>query len=174
MIRGLGGFTTVADRKHARRVALTSGLLLFAIGAGASLRLGNFYGFLASAVAGALAFAVHRQLAIARAPKGTLDLEDDSRVGVVLTLRRGGDLLFRVPLKQAKIVGRTRAMRVGAVRFQLQVQWDDGVFVGSLAVPFRGATDDVEGVLPTTIDLDRMASRALDALSYEIAEKKVD
>jgi len=29
-------------------------------------------------------------------------------------------------------------------------------------------------VLPTTIDLDRMASRALDALSYEITEKTGD
>jgi len=45
-------------------------------------------------VAGGLAFTVHRQIALARAPKGTLDLEDDSRLGVVLTLRRGGDLLF--------------------------------------------------------------------------------
>jgi len=43
--------------------------------------------------------------------------------------------------------------------------------VGSLAVPFRGGPTDIEGVLPTTIDLDRMASRALDAPVYEITEK---
>jgi hypothetical protein len=161
----------VHDRKRAKNAALTTGAVVFAAGAGASLRLGHYRWFLASILLGVVAYFVQRRVATARAPKGVLDLEDDSRLGVMLTLRRRGHTLYRVPLKEATIIGRTRTLSVGAVRMQIEVRWPDGVFVASLAVPFRGAPFDEEGVLPSTIDLDRTASRALDALSYEVAEQ---
>ena len=171
MSRDLGGFTTVQDRTRAKSAALTSALVLFAAGAAFSLRLGYYRWFLASIVTSIATYFVHRKIAIARAAKGVVDLEDDSRQGVMLTLRRRGHTLYRVPLKDAKLVGRTRAMSVGAVRLQMEVRWPDGSFVAALAVPFRGAKGDEDGVLPSTIDLDRTASRALDALSYEVAEQ---
>ena len=48
-----------------------------------------------------------------------------------------------------------------------EVAWDDRSIVGNLAIPFRAAEGDIEGVLPADYDLDRTASRAFDALSYE-------
>ncbi|GAC1573667.1 MAG: hypothetical protein NVS3B20_24460 [Polyangiales bacterium] len=169
MIRDLGGFTTAADRRHARTVGFTSGVVVFAIGAAVSLRLAHFYLFAASIVAGLIASALHRRFALSRTPKGVIDLEDDARLGVVLSLRRREHTLHRVPLKHAKFIGRTRKLGVGPVRLQIEVRWDESSLVAALAIPFRGAIFDVDGVLPSAIDLDRTASRAFDALSYEVA-----
>ena len=170
MARDLGGFTTVADRKEARRVALVTGGVVFGIGGGATLRLGRFDLFLASIALGVAAFFVHRAIAMRRMRKGTLDVVDDDELGVVLTLKRDGPGV-RVPLSRAQIVGRTRTLAtVGAVRFQIAVTWEGGAFVANLAIPFRADAGDVEGVLPAQYDLDRTASRALDALSYEVLE----
>ena len=167
MARDLGGYTTLADRKEAARVAFISGGLVFAIGAAASLRLGQF---LWMPIALFWAFAVyfaHRRFAMKRAPKGTVDLVDDDELGVMLVLHRKGPGL-RIPLDRATIRGRTRTLAtVGPVRLQIEVKWGEQSIVGNLAIPFRAAEGDIEGVLPADYDLDRTASRAFDALSYE-------
>ncbi len=174
MARDLGGFTTASDRKKARNAAFTSAAVMFAAGAAASLRLGRYLWFLGSLALAMVTYFLHRRIAMSRAPKGVIDLEDDARLGVMLTLRRRGHTMYRVPLQQATIVGRTRQLSVGPVRLQIEVRWPEGSFVASLAVPFRGAKGDMEGVLPTNIDLDRTGSRALDALSYEAGAEQAN
>lgn len=168
----LGGFTTVADRKEAKRAATFSGGLVFAVGAAVTLRLGRFDLFVAAAALALVVYFVHRRVALSRMRKGSLDVVDDPELGVVLTLRRDGPGA-RVPLSQAKIVGRTRTLAtVGPVRFQIEIAWENKRIVCNLATPFRAGEGDVEGVLPAQFDLDRTASRALDALSYEVKEMR--
>jgi len=170
MARDLGGFTTVADRKEARRAAIFSGGLVFAICAAVTLRLSRFDLFVGGAMLAAVVFIVHRRLATSRMRKGTVDVVDDAELGVTLVLRRDGPGA-RIPLEKAQIVGRTRTLAtVGPVRFQIEVKWDDKSIVCNLAIPFRAGEGDVEGILPAQFDLDRIASRALDALSYEVKE----
>ena len=167
MARDLGGYTTLADRKEAGRIAFLSGGLVFAIGAAASLRLGQFLWLVVSLVWAFIVYFTHRRFAMARAPKGMVDLVDDDEQGVVLVLKRKGPGL-RIPLEGAVIRGRTRTLAtVGPVRLQVEVKWGERSIVGNLAIPFRAAEGDVEGVLPADYDLDRTASRAFDALSYE-------
>jgi hypothetical protein len=167
LVRDLGGYTTLADRKEAARVAFISGGLVFAIGAAASLRLGQFMWTPIALVWAFIVYFMHRRFAMKRAPKGTVDLVDDDEQGVMLVLHRKGPGL-RIPLSQAIIRGRTRTLAtVGPVRMQIEVKWGERSVVGNLAIPFRAAEGDVEGVLPADYDLDRIASRAFDALSYE-------
>jgi hypothetical protein len=92
----------------------------------------------------------------------------------VLTLRRDGPGV-RVPLSKATLVGRGRTLAtVGLVRLQIEVKWDDRSICCNLAVPVRAAQGDVDGIVPAQYDLDRTASRALDALSYEVKEMTKD
>jgi hypothetical protein len=55
---------------------------------------------------------------------------------------------------------------------QIEVTWEGRSICCNLAVPMRPADTDVEGIAPAQYDLDRTASRALDALSYEVKEMK--
>ena len=174
MARDLGGYTTLADRKRARGSAMTSAAVLFAAAAAVTLRLGRHELFLAAGALALLVYFIHQRIAMARTPRGVIDLEDDAQEGVVLVLRRRG-VGTRIPLARARMVGRTRTLTtVGPVRLQIEVTWDDKSMVATLAVPFRGGEGDVEGVLPTNVDLDRTASRALDALSYELSASAKD
>ena len=174
MSRDLGGFTTVADRKVAKRAATFSGGLVFAAGAAASLRLGNYTMFLGVIALALVVYFVHRRVALSRMRKGSLDVEDDKELGVVLTLRRDGPGV-RVPLSKATLIGRGRKLAtVGLVREQIEVRWGEVTICCNLAVPMRPAEGDVEGIAPAQYDLDRTASRALDALSYEVKELAKD
>jgi hypothetical protein len=172
--RDLGGFTTVADRKTAGRAATLSGGLVAAAGAAAALRLGNYPMFLGVIAVALVVYFVHRRVALSRMRKGTLDVEDDAELGVVLTLRRDGPGV-RVPLSKATMIGRGRKLAtVGLVRLQIEVTWEGRSICCNLAVPVRPAEGDVEGIAPAQYDLDRTASRALDALSYEVKELAKD
>jgi hypothetical protein len=170
MARDLGGFTTVADRREAKRAATFTGGLVLAVGAAVALRLGHYPLFVGVIALAAVVYFVHRRVALARMRKGSLDVEDDKDLGVVLTLRRDGPGV-KVPLAQATMIGRGRKLAtVGLVRLQIEVVWEGRSICCNLAVPVRPAEGDIEGIAPAQYDLDRTASRALDALSYEVKE----
>ena len=167
MAKELGTFTTVSDRKEASRVASLTGGVVATAGAAFSLRIGRWELLIASLIAGVVVYFVHRRIAMARTKRGVVDIVDDDELGVTLVLARSGPGV-RVPLTRATIVGRTRTLAsAGPVRLQIEIRWETGAIVANLAIPFRGAEGDVEGVLPADYDLDRLASRAFDALSYE-------
>jgi len=170
MGRDLGGFTTVADRAKAKGEAALGAGVLFVAGAAAALRLGRYPILLAAAAIALVVYLVHRRVVLRRLKTGVVDVVDDAELGVVLVLRRDGPGV-RVPLSKATLVGRGRVLAtVGLVRLQIEAKWDEGSVVCNLAIPFRAGPDDVEGILPAQYDLDRTASRALDALSYEVKE----
>ena len=167
MSRELGTFTTLSDRKEASRVATISGGVIATAGVAYSLRIGRWELFVASLIAGLIVYFAHRRFAMSRAARGHVDIVDDDELGVTLVLSRSGPGV-RIPLSRATIIGRTRTLSsVGPVRLQIEIRWENRGIVANLAIPFRGAEGDIEGVLPADYDLDRLASRTFDALSYE-------
>jgi hypothetical protein len=168
-VRELGTFLVVTDVRRANGAAVTTAALAFAALAGAALALGKGILWVVALVLGPATFFFTRSRARARLPRGRVELEEDARLGQVLTMRRVEVALHRVPLAKARVLGRTLALGDGTfARTQVAVLWDEGAFAAKLAVPFQAAPADVEGQLPAVYELDRDASRALDALSYDI------
>ncbi len=164
----LGTFLVVTDVKRANGVALTVAAAVFAIAAGAAFALSWGMLWVVAIVLAGLAWALARRRARSLLPVGRVELDDDPRLGPVLTMRRLELALHRVPLREAKVLGRTLALGGGDfARVQIAVLFDAGAFAVDLAVPFQPAPGDTEGRLPAVYELDRKASRAFDALSYE-------
>ena len=164
----LGTFLVVTDVKRANGAALTVAAIVFAITAGAAFALGRGLLWALAVLLAGVAWALARRRARSLLPVGRVELDDDPRLGPMLTMRRLDAALHRVPLREAKVLGRTLALGGGAfARVQIAVLFGEGAFAVDLAVPFQPAKEDVEGRLPAVYELDRKASRAFDALSYE-------
>lgn len=162
----LGTFVLASESRRAKSAAVFAAALVVCAVLGAAAALGRWWVVAVAPIAGAAVYLLdsrRRDRAVAR---GELVLEGDT-----LLLRRKDQTIFRVPLAEAKISGRT--LRVGAdrwARVQVVVEiaaTDDSparAIVAKLAVPFRPGPADVEGPLPPTIVTDRQGSRTFDAL----------
>lgn len=167
-MRELGTFLVVTDVKRANGAAVTAAALAFAASGGAAFALSRSILWVVAVVLAPLTWAFTRSRARARLPQGRVEIEEDPRLGPVLTMRRLDVALHRVPLRNARVLGRSLALGDGTfARVQIAVLWDEGAFAAKLAVPFQAAPADVEGSLPAVYELDRTASRAFDALSYD-------
>ncbi|MBI2391371.1 MAG: hypothetical protein HYV09_17405 [Deltaproteobacteria bacterium] len=162
----LGTFVLASESRRAKSAAVFAAALVVCAVLGAAAALGRLWVAAVAPIAGAAAFAFESRRRDRSVVRGDLLLEGD-----VLLLRRKDQTIFRVPLADAKIGGRT--LRVGAdqwARVQVVVEipeTDDAparAIVAKLAVPFRPGAADVEGPLPPTILADRQGSRTFDAL----------
>jgi hypothetical protein len=159
----LGTFVLSSERRRAMGAAVFSAALVVSafLGAGAATRRWSVAAL--APIAGTLAWLLERRRWEKKLTRGTLVLEGDA-----LLLRRKDQTIFKVPLSQAKVSGRTiRVGRKQNARVQVVVQLEDRALVAKLEVPFRPGPIDLEGPLPATIELDRAASRTFDALSYK-------
>ncbi len=158
----LGTFVLSSERRRAKGAAVFSAALVVSafLGAGAATRRWSVAAI--APLAGIATWFLERRRWEKKLTRGTLVLEGDA-----LLLRRKEQTIFKVPLGGAKVSGRT--LRVAAdqwARTQIVVEWEDRALVAKLEVPFKPGPIDLEGPLPVTIELDRAASRAFDALSY--------
>lgn len=146
--------------------------LVFCALLGAATALGRWSIAVAAPIAGLAVFVLEDRRRERATVRGELILDGDE-----LLLRRKELTIYRVPLKIAKISGRTlRTATDQWARVQVVVETPaEGdtparAIVAKLAVPFRPGAADVEGPLPPTILVDRQGSRTFDAL-HEIRKK---
>jgi hypothetical protein len=163
----LGTFVLATDVRRTRSAAVFTAALVFCALLGLALGV-HRWSLIALALLSFVAVYLldHRRRTNAIA-RGEIVLDGDD-----LLLRRRDITIHRVPLDDAKIVGRT--LRVGPdqwARVQVVVESGDRAIVAKLAVPFKPGAIDVEGPLKHTIVLDREGSRAFDAL-HEIRKKR--
>lgn len=182
----LGQFYRVVDQRRAARGALRYGLGAFAL-IGIVAGVGRAWLFLIAALlAGVAVYYGARRLLLRRLTPGQVMLRSAGKRRL-LVLLYDGRILHRVPLDRARARGRKQLLpSVGEVRLQISLGWpqeirpatasddgldepsDAGALIANLAVGYKPAADDQHGLLAASIELDRAASRAFDALSYEL------
>jgi hypothetical protein len=163
----LGTFTPVAEIRRGVAGAFFFALLAFAAFGGAGLAVGRWSIGLLAPVAATAVFLIDRRRRRRAVAAGIVELDREE-----LVLRRGDRVLHRLRLRDARFVGRTQSAGSERARLQIVVIAGERAIVAHLAVAFRAADGDEDGLLPATIELDRKASRAFDALSYERPERR--
>lgn len=163
----LGTFVLATDVRRTRSAAVFTAALVFCALLGVAVAV-HRWSLIALAVASFVAvYLLDRRRRTNAVARGEIILDGDE-----LLLRRKDITLFRVPLDEAKISGRT--LRVGPdqwARVQVVVEGGERAIVAKLAVPFQPGPVDIEGPLRHTIELDRDGSRTFDAL-HQIRKKR--
>jgi hypothetical protein len=157
----LGTFALSSDIKRATSAAGFTAALAFCAIAGAAFGTRHFIVALAAPFVAVFAFLIDKKRRVDGVPRGSIDLEDG-----VLSFRRKEQTIHRVKLSEATVSARAIKLGNQRMRTQIAIAFGDRAIVGKLEVPFQAAETDEEGLLPSTIELDRQGSRAFDALSY--------
>jgi hypothetical protein len=156
----LGTFVLATDVRRAKGAAVFSAALALCAVLGAAAALRHWPLASVSPLAAIAVYMLDHKRRYQNLARGEILLDGDT-----LLLRRKEITFHKVPLGEAKIVGRT--LRVGPdqwARVQVVVEHEGRAIIAKLAVPFQPGPVDTEGPMKATIELDRQGSRTFDAL----------